>query len=99
MTESRLTLAAKNIRAELRQRYQGTKFSVRSRRYAGGDSISVAWIGGPDAAAIALLTQKYEQGTFNGNTDSYEYTEDPQRLEFHRLRGATKYVMLYRRAA
>ncbi len=97
--ESPLTLAAKNIKAELSQAFPGVLFRVRSRRYAGGDSIGVVWTGGPTADQVSGLTRKYEQGTFNGNTDSYEFDEDPQHREFHRLRGSTKYVMPQRRRA
>lgn len=93
----RLTLAAKSIRAELRTRYPGISFSVRSRRYAGGNSVSVVWADGPEVGVVYCLTRKYEEGSFDGTIDSYVYDEDPQHKEFHRLRGSTKYVMLQRR--
>lgn len=99
MNESPLTLAAKNIRAELHQHYPNVAFSVRSRRYSGGDSISVVWTAGPTANDIAVLTEKYQQGHFDGMIDSYVRDEDPQRQEFRRLRGSTKYVILQRRRA
>lgn len=97
MSETPLTQAAKNIRAELKQRFPAASFSVRSSRYSGGDSIIVTWASGPTAAEVETLTRKYEQGYFDGMTDSYVFDEDPQHHEFHRLRGSTKYVMLQRR--
>lgn len=100
MTEqSPLIQASKNIKAELSQRFPDAAFRVRSRRYSGGDSISVFWKGGPTSEQVGELTRKYEQGTFDGMTDSYVYDEDPQHQEFRRLRGSTKYVTLYRRRA
>lgn len=97
MKEDALTLAATSIRTELRERHPDTVFSVRSRRYSGGDSVSVRWAKGPSAEEVGKITRKYEQGYFDGNTDSYVRDEDSQHLEFHRLRGSTKYVFLQRR--
>lgn len=96
MSES-LILAAKNIRAELKMKFPATKFSVRSRTYAGGNHVSIVWEDGPEAEAVQSITGKYEQGAFNGVTDSYEYDNDSQRKECRRIRGSAKYVMLQRR--
>jgi hypothetical protein len=89
-------LAASNIKAELRQKFPGVSFSVKSRTFANGTSVDVAWENGPTAEAVETVTGKYEEGTFNGNTDSYEYDRDPQHEEFRRIRGSAKYVMLRR---
>lgn len=97
--QSPLKLAATNIRAELKQNYPGVKFSVRSRYFANGNSISIAWTGSPSTRSVNLIARKYEEGTFNGMTDSYEHDDDPQHVEFRRLRGSTKYVTLHRRSA
>lgn len=95
--ESPLKLASKNIKAELSSRFPGVSFSVRSRLYSGGNSIGVIWAGGPTREDVETLVRKYEEGSFDGMTDSYVYDEDPQHQEFRRLRGSTKYVMLQRR--
>ena len=42
-----LTDTAKLIRATLKAKFPGIKFSVRSSRYAGGSSIDVRWNDGP----------------------------------------------------
>lgn len=100
MTETQpYVLAAKNIRAELKTRFPGVKFSIRSHSYANGDSVYVTWVGGPKEQEIYPLVEKYEQGSFDGMTDSYVHDEDPQHKEFHRLRGSTKYVVLQQRRA
>lgn len=98
MTEiqSRL-LAARSIRAELNDKFPGVKFSVRSRSYSGGCSISVAWAGGPSKEDLYPLVDKYQQGSFDGMTDSYVFDEDPQHKQFRELRGSAKYVFLQRR--
>ena len=63
-------LAAKNIRAALRQTFKGVKFSVRVESYG---SVGVRWEDGPTAAAIEEVTGKYQAGSFNGMEDIYEY--------------------------
>lgn len=63
-------LAAKNIRAELRQMFKGVKFSVRIASYG---SVGVRWEDGPTAAAVEEVTGKYQAGSFNGMEDIYEF--------------------------
>lgn len=68
-----LVAAAKNIRIELKRAFPGVKFSVRSDRFSGGDSIDVNWIDGPTTAQVRLIIDKYKAGTFDGMTDCYNY--------------------------
>lgn len=96
---SGLILAAKSVKAELQQKFPAIKFSVRSKTYSGGNSIHVVWANGPTREEVQAITQKYEEGDFDGMTDSYVRNEDPQRLAFQAIRGSAKYVMLHRRAA
>lgn len=97
---STLLLAAKSIRAELKMKYPDVKFSVRSHSFANGNSVDVMWAGGPSSEEVGtVVTGKYEEGSFDGMTDSYERDDDPQHQEFHRLRGSAKYVTLHRRRA
>ena len=70
------TLAAENIRRELKRAFPGIKFSVRSSVYSGGDSINIGWVDGPTAAAVDRISDKYEAGKFNGMDDSYTYSRD-----------------------
>jgi conjugative element/phage-associated large polyvalent protein/LexA DNA binding domain-containing protein len=97
--QDQLTKAASSIRAELKDKFPRTRFVVRSKRYSGGNSINIFWTGGPERGIVSVITRKYEEGYFDGMTDSYVRDEDPRHLEFHRLRGSAKYVMLQRRAA
>lgn len=67
------TLAAHNLRLELRRAFPGVKFSVTSSSFSGGNSVSVRWEDGPTPKAVEAITQRYEAGTFNGWDDSYTY--------------------------
>lgn len=72
---------AKLVRKELKEKYPNTKFRVLSKTYTGGNSLRVLYTGGPSREELEAKLEKYEQGSFNGMTDMYEYTnlrEGPQ---------------------
>lgn len=71
-----LRAAAKNIRIELARAFPGVKFSVKSRRFSGGDAIDVSWIDGPVSAQVDAIIDKYSAGSFNGMEDLYVYSRD-----------------------
>lgn len=71
-----LNCAAKNMRIELARAFPGVKFSVRSRRFSGGDAIDVAWTDGPTTAQVDAIVDRYSAGSFNGMEDIYEYRAD-----------------------
>lgn len=65
------------IKAELKHKYPGFPFSVKSSTFAGGDSVDVKYmakIGGPKKSDIEAIASKYQAGHFDGMTDMYEYT-------------------------
>lgn len=66
--------AAKLIKGELRKAFKGVKFSVRSRVGTVHDAIDVAWVDGPDAREVDAIVDKYQEGHFDGMTDSYDYS-------------------------
>lgn len=82
-------LAAKNIRRELEKTFSGVKFSVRSKGYSGGNHVDVRWIDGPTIEAVKSITNKYEEGHFDGMTDSYNYD---RRNVWTEVFGGTKYL-------
>lgn len=47
-----VTEIAKVVRAKLKAAYPGTKFSVRSSKYAGGASIHINYVDGPDTREV-----------------------------------------------
>lgn len=64
---------AKLIRADLKRGFPDYKFSVRSRRYAGGSSIDVEWRDGPTEKQVESLVGKYKGSTFDGMIDLRSY--------------------------
>lgn len=68
------TLAAANIRAELKREFPSVKFSVTSSKYSGGNSVDVRWKDGPTTKQVDAIANKYQAGWFDGMTDCYNYT-------------------------
>lgn len=91
LTGSDLVTAAKNIRAELREAFPNTKFSVRSSRFSGGNAIDIDWVDGPTTEPVNQLVGKYKAGEFDGMTDCYDYKRSNER-GFNDSHGSAKYV-------
>lgn len=87
-----LNAAAKNARIELKIAFPGVKFSVKTSRFSGGDSMSVRWTDGPNSNQVSAIVDKYAAGHFNGMDDSYSYTADAWNNAF----GDAKYVQTSR---
>lgn len=83
-----LNAAAKNIRIELKAAFPGVKFSVKSSRFSGGDSIDVRWTDGPNGDQVDAIIDRYSAGSFNGMEDIYEYSRSAWTDAF----GDAKYV-------
>jgi hypothetical protein len=81
--------AAKNIRSELKREFPGITFSVKTRKFSGGNSIDVHWTDGPTTEQVKNIINKYSDGHFDGMTDCYEYKSSPWNETF----GASKYIM------
>lgn len=81
-------VAARNIRKELKAIYPGVKFSVRTSKYSGGNSIDISWTDGPNSAQVDAIIGKYEAGSFNGMEDIYESRSTPWNTVF----GSARYV-------
>jgi len=71
------TLAAANMRAELKRAFSDVKFSVRSDKFSGGDSVDVSWTDGPTTEQVRAIVNKYKAGSFDGMTDCYDYESRP----------------------
>lgn len=82
-------LAAKNIRTELKIAFPGIKFSVTSKTFSGGDSVDINWELGPTTKEVEKITGKYQEGSFNGMEDIYEYDRENVWPD---LFGGAKYV-------
>lgn len=88
-THPNATLAAKNIRKELKAAFPETAFSVRSDN----DSVNIHWTLGPSSHDVEQITGKYKKGSFNGMEDIYEYDHDNV---FPDLFGGSRYVFCQR---
>jgi hypothetical protein len=66
--------AAAEIRRILKEAFPDTKFSVRSKSFAGGDAVNIGWTDGPTSSAVRKLTRDFQYGHFDGMIDSYEYS-------------------------
>jgi hypothetical protein len=86
-------LAAANIRRELRRAFPGVKFSIKSKTYAGGDSVHIHWQDGPPSDKVGEIANKYQYGYFDGMEDLYHYSGDSSWTDTF---GSAKYVLCYR---
>lgn len=91
-TYSDATHAAKNMRRELKEAFPGIKFSVKTKKYSGGDSIRVSWTDGPTEKRVTDIIDRYQEGHFDGMIDCYEYNDSVFCSTF----GGTKYVFANR---
>jgi hypothetical protein len=87
-----LQAAAKNMRIELARAFPGVRFSVKSRRYSGGDAIDVRWMDGPTDAQVDAIINRYSGGSFDGMRDCYDYSRDAWTDAF----GDAKFVFSHR---
>lgn len=60
---------AKLVRKALKVAFPGIKFSVRTKTYTGGASITVTWTDGPTQDDVKKVTNRFEGGYFDGMTD------------------------------
>lgn len=74
--KSEVAQAAKLIQSALKVAFPGMRFSVRSKSYSGGNSVTVSWTNGPAVEAVEAIANKFEAGTFDGMTDMYNYNHD-----------------------
>ena len=75
-TVTTAALAAKAIRAELKEHFPSIKFKVRSENYTGGNSVNIDTndLHPSVISKIKLLVAKYQYGSFDSMNDIYEYT-------------------------
>jgi hypothetical protein len=93
------TKAAKSIKADLRLRWPDIPFRVRSSTFAGGSSVRISWFAGPTKEAVYKAVERYEEGTFDGMTDSYTYNTDPAAVAFRAKNGSARYIICQGRHA
>lgn len=57
------------VRKALKEAFPRVKFSVKSRTYSMGASMSVAWTDGPNTAQVEAVTSRFEGSYFDGMID------------------------------
>lgn len=67
--KSQHAAGAANLGRELALAFPGIKFSVRSKSYSGGCSISVHWLYGPPERDVERICKRYENRDFDGMQD------------------------------
>lgn len=74
-TKKYLTCAetATMVRRALKTHWPSVKFSVISKTYAGGASITVTWTNGPTSSDVKRITDLYEGADFNSMEDLKTY--------------------------
>jgi hypothetical protein len=77
MADISTTATAKLARADLKRAFPQTKFSVTSKKYAGGSSIDVRWDGGPTSKQVQGVAGKYHGSSFDPMQDLLEPTGAP----------------------
>lgn len=89
---------AKQIKKILKDRWPKTKFSVGSETYSMGSSINVSWDLGPTRAMVEEIADRYQEGSFDGMTDSYNYNPTLVLTEGNDIKrlGGAKYVFCNR---
>jgi hypothetical protein len=84
---SGVVAGAANVRIELKKAFPAIKFSVKSE-HRGSSSINIGWKDGPTTEQVKEITDKYQQGNFNGMEDIYEYN----RALWPEVFGGARYV-------
>jgi hypothetical protein len=68
-TAASCNFAAANLRKELKHAFPKTKFSVKLKKYSGGNSISASWTDGAAFDKVCEICQKYVGTSFDGMQD------------------------------
>ena len=85
------------IKKILKKEYPHVKFSVCSDNFANGNSVDVSWTDGIPKSAINGFLRQFEQGTFDGMTDCYNYdnhADHPQAKYVHAQRHISESIRL-----
>ncbi len=87
-----ITETAKIIRAELKKAFPETKFSVRSKVYSMGCSITVWYTDGPPTKAVESIVAPFHGTGFDGMTDSTTYHDSEYNGEPCHFAGSMTHV-------
>ena len=60
---------ARLMKKELTAKYAGVSFSITSKTYSGGGSITIKWTDGPTESQVEHVVSKFESRGFDGSID------------------------------
>lgn len=96
-THTQSAQTAQIIKKILKKEYPHIKFSVRSDNFANGNSVDVSWIDGIPTSALDSFLHQFQQGSFDGMTDCYNYdnnADHPQAKYVHSHRHISESIRL-----
>jgi hypothetical protein len=67
------------------------KFSVTSDSFSMGNSVDVRWVDGPTSKDVEKVSDKYQEGNFDGSDDSYKYDRSVDGEAVDTVLGRAKY--------
>jgi hypothetical protein len=86
---------ARELRKALKEAFPGVKFSVRSKTYTDGSSITVRWTDGPIPLRVRKVVVPFQGANFNGMTDSKDLRPAAQ-YEGRPVHWGADYILLVR---
>jgi hypothetical protein len=57
------------VRQSLKEAFARVKFTVRSKTYSGGASLSIGWTDGPNVAQVEAVVMRFKGSYFDGGID------------------------------
>lgn len=88
--------AAANLKTELSRTWPAIKFSVKSVSFSMGNAVDVSWTLGPTVSEVKAVAGKYQGGSFDGMTDSYNENTSAFSGAVETILGTAKYVHEHR---
>ena len=80
MTKTNQAKCANAIKKELKTIFPKQNFSVKSESGSMTNSVSVSWEDGPTENMVDEICKKYQLGSFDGMTDSYNFDNKEDNL-------------------
>lgn len=88
--------AVSSIKKELKQKFPGIKFSVKSSRSSIGNSVDIFWEFGPTHKEVDDIVDKYRKSSFDEMQDLYVNDTNSEKRKFQEEHGFVKYVYTHR---
>jgi len=67
---------ARMVKEALKECFPGIVFSVKSKNYSGGNSVTAYWTDGPTSGLVDVAINRFQAGDFDGMTDCYNFRKE-----------------------